>query len=116
MSMDWRGTDQNIRRGMDEHERKYRYAMEMVANYFKAVFERDAKANAPWTDRTAIARAGLWSDWEWISDEIIQLWLSHSVDYGIYLETRFAGQYAIIWPTIQENLQAIENMLREVFG
>jgi hypothetical protein len=64
-------------------------------------FTKYAKQNAPWTDRTGNARAGLHTivnippnptHWEII--------LAHSVPYGIWLEVRFSGRYAIIEPTI----------------
>lgn len=72
-----------------------------IVDYSAAASEKAMKENAPWTDRTANARTGLravpghtpgvshWVD------------LLHSVSYGIWLEVRWAGRYAIILPTLQ---------------
>lgn len=57
------------------------------------------KQNAPWTDQTGNARNGLAAR-AYSQGEEIGIVLSQGVDYGIYLETRFSGRYAIIQPTI----------------
>lgn len=62
--------------------------------------EAYARTNAPWSDRTGAARAGLTTDVYEEFGEII-LELSHSVDYGIWLETIQNGAYAIIMPTLE---------------
>jgi hypothetical protein len=60
-----------------------------------------AKINAPWTDRTGNARAGLHSDVQVINGgDAFELTVAHSVPYGIWLEIRFSGRYAIIMPTV----------------
>lgn len=59
-----------------------------------------AKANAPWDDRTGDAREGLDVDVYWQGHEVV--WdMFHTVDYGVYLETRWNGKYAIIMPTLE---------------
>ena len=62
---------------------------------------RFAKENAPWTDRTGNARAGLHSGVsEGLDKDFFELYIAHTVFYGIYLETRWNGKYAIIAPTV----------------
>lgn len=58
-----------------------------------------AKTNAKWTDRTANARNGLraFAVHEPGRSTII---IAHGVPYGIWLEVRFSGKYAIIGPTL----------------
>lgn len=59
-----------------------------------------AKDNAPWADRTGNAREGLDVDVYEEGDTIV--WeMFHSVDYGLYLETRWNGRFAIIMPTLE---------------
>lgn len=73
----------------------------------EAVMERMAdqvrqymKINAPWEDQTGEARDGLDAEAEVDGfDHAITLY--HTVDYGIWLEVRWSGQYAIIVPTIE---------------
>lgn len=59
-------------------------------------------ANAPWADRTGAARQGLTA--EYVDGGLFQhaIVLYHTVDYGIWLEVRWNGQYAIIVPTLEK--------------
>lgn len=93
--------DDRLRRELEEIGPK-------VDGYIHAVFEYQgskalthAKTNAPWTDRTGNARAGLGVDIGWVPMESHSLTLFHRMPYGIFLETRWGGRYAIILPTIR---------------
>jgi len=59
-----------------------------------------AKDNAPWTDRTGDARAGLTAEVSRDGDAIV-MELYHTVDYGLWLEVIQNGEYAIIMPTLE---------------
>ena len=59
------------------------------------------KTNARWTDRTGNARQGLGTKVLWVPQVSHAIKLFHRVTYGIFLEVRWAGRYAIILPTIQ---------------
>lgn len=68
---------------------------------YKDIVLEDAKENAPWQDRTGDARAGL--DAEVTTEgNLVVLSLFHTVEYGIWLETAFSGDYAIIMPTLEK--------------
>lgn len=58
------------------------------------------RENAPWTDRTGNARAGLDTTTEHVPKEHHTIWLFGRMPYQIWLEVRFAGKYAIIGPAI----------------
>jgi hypothetical protein len=73
------------------------------------------KSNASWTDRTGNARQGLNVTVEDLSDAII-IRLSHGVDYGWYLETRFAGAYSIIAPAVDYWFARIMNDVNGLVG
>ena len=60
------------------------------------------KVNAKWTDRTGNARNGLGAEVIWKPKELHAIRLFHRMWYGIFLETRWAGRFAIILPTIQK--------------
>lgn len=64
-----------------------------------AEMEEWAKANAPWTDRTGVARAGLHATVE-ENGQIGSITLAHGVDYGLWLEIANQGRFAIIAPAI----------------
>jgi len=62
--------------------------------------EQHARSNAKWTDRTGNARNGLTGRYVENGDEH-KLVLFHRMPYGIWLETRFSGKFAIIMPTLR---------------
>jgi len=77
---------------------------------------RDMKRKAPWTDRTGNARNGLFTapstgvggnDWT--------ILFSHSVTYGIWLEIRNNGKYAIIMPTVLRTGNDLMRHLKQMF-
>jgi hypothetical protein len=59
-----------------------------------------AQENAPWEDQTGEAREGLDTEVE-IGALQWRLYLFHSVEYGIWLEIKNSGEYAIIMPTLE---------------
>jgi hypothetical protein len=75
--------------------------------------EQYMKDNAPWTDRTGDARRGLAAQRvsQGLSNTIV---LYHQVSYGIYLETRWDGKYAIIQPTIEAMGPDVMNRLEGI--
>lgn len=72
------------------------------------------KANAPWEDRTGDARAGLQGAVVWNSEESFTVFLGHGdeIFYGIWLEVRWGGKYAIIVPTIQHFMPILGDRIR----
>lgn len=69
--------------------------------YHAPQVEAYAKKNASWTDRTTNARNALFAVAEF-SRPTYRIVLGHGIPYGVWLEVRFAGRYAIIEPTIRE--------------
>lgn len=69
--------------------------------YYEPQVENFARLNAPWTDQTSNARNGLIARYD-NDGKTHSITLAHQVPYGIWLEVRFAGKYAIIMPTIDE--------------
>jgi hypothetical protein len=57
------------------------------------------RTNAPWTDQTGNARNGLFAKAS-EGDPVHNIVCYHTMPYGIFLEVRFNGTYAIITPTI----------------
>lgn len=70
-----------------------------------------AQENAPWSDRTGAARAGLDTEVSREGTEVV-LTLFHTVEYGQWLETINSGEFAIIMPT----LEALERQIMESVG
>lgn len=59
------------------------------------------RSNAPWEDRTGNARQGLHAEVEEFVGAVSVL-IGHGVTYGIHLELRHSGRYAIINPALDE--------------
>lgn len=112
---EWRGLEQMSAR-LDAYGQQVLTAVQMIAGYWAGVFEAYAKENAPWTDRTSNARQGLHTFTQELGKETVAVYLAHQMEYGKWLEVRWAGKYAIIWPTIEAHLPEIERMLKEVFS
>ena len=94
-------------------------AVAAVAQYAATQMQNDAKANAPWTDRTANARTGLFGTSEAdFARHVVTIYLSHgaTIDYGLWLEIANSGTYAVIMRTMETHYQDVMDMLREVFA
>lgn len=71
-----------------------------VTRGFAKDVEEYAKEHAPWEDRTGDARNGLKAEGrQRLTSYTIVLY--HTVDYGIWLEVRWDGTYAVIMPTLE---------------
>lgn len=111
----WRGVDQ-VLANMLTYEGRVRAVALAIADYLAPAMEAYAKDNASWTDRTGNARQGLQGFVEDVSETIIDVYISHGVDYGKWLELAHAGRYAILWPTIQAHMPVVTRMLEDALG
>lgn len=91
------GMMHNLRTGPEKVHR----AAEATAFSAAPLVENHMKTSAPWNDVTGNARNGLFARPYSEGDEV-GIILGHSVDYGIWLEVRWNGKYAVIQPTIDE--------------
>lgn len=81
---------------------RFNAALSMYGVTAAQKLQSTAQHNRPWTDRTSRARLGLTGSSELTSDEL-RIVLSHTVDYGIWLELAHEKKYAIVEPTIRLN-------------
>lgn len=77
-------------------------AVTIIFDHFALVAETEMKTGARWTDRTGNARAGLVASADREGDTFT-LNLASMASYGIWLEIRWSGKYAIIGP-VQQNI------------
>lgn len=75
-------------------------AVDLVFDRYEAVAETYARTNAPWTDETGNARAGLFAEHQAEHMVVHRLVVYGSMDYTYWLEVRWSGKYAIIGPTL----------------
>lgn len=111
-------------------DKKLNRAIFGVAKYWDGRVEAAAKKDAPWTDRTTNARNGLRAEavklgGAGFAANSFAIILSHSVDYGIYLElphtheradgsTYTIGPYPVIMPTINKYAPKVMRTLNKI--
>jgi len=72
--------------------------------------EARAKADAPWTNQTGAARAGLHGT-SAVAGLGLEVVLAHGVDYGVWLELANQGRYGVIPGTLQVMAADLEAQL-----
>lgn len=74
------------------------------------------RENAPWTDRTGEARAGLDTEVIHVIARAVFIVLYHRVSYGIYLEFARAARYRILAPALDYFVPRIIAQLQAELG
>ncbi len=74
------------------------------------------KREAPWTDRTSNARNGLFTATQHTPGVSHKIICAHSVPYGIWLEVRFSGKYAIIPKTLKEQGDELMRLVNKLLS
>lgn len=91
--------DGGLRDNLIHGDKKFQEAAWITAQRSAPDVENYMKDNAPWHDITGNARNGLTAR-AFQEGTDVGIDLAHSVSYGIYLEARWSGRFAIIQPTI----------------
>lgn len=115
----WIRPPSELARAVDQYGDRVLVAVQAVAARIATAMQNDARANAPWTDRTGNARTGLFGTVERdAAASVVSIFLSHGadVDYGVYLEMAHGGNYSIIMPTIEQWLPEVLAELRRLFA
>lgn len=89
----------NLLKKLEEGPKKVQQAAWIAVSSMAPEVENYAKMNAPWTDRTGNARNGLAAR-PFRDAQSVGVIIYHQVSYGIWLEVKWSGRYAIINPTI----------------
>ena len=87
--------------GLKQYERDLSDALYQLALSFAPKIEAHMKATASWVDRTGNLRASHYAAVERLVNEIA-IYIDYGLDYGVYLEFKNAGRYAIIGPTLDK--------------
>jgi hypothetical protein len=90
-------------------------ALYALFNYEARGLEAYMRQNASWQDQTGNARSGLTAR-PFRTDVNVGIDLFHTVPYGIWLETRWSGKYAIIVPTINAQAPDVIAAAKDLLG
>lgn len=115
----WIRPPEALAKAIEQYGDKVLVAVQAVAGRIAAEMQNDARANAPWTDRTGNARSGLFGTAERdAAQKLVVIYLSHGpdLDYGVWLELAHGGNFQIIMPTVERHLPAIKADLQAIFG
>jgi hypothetical protein len=95
-------------------------ALRAIISLYAPKAESAMKTGATWTDRTSNARNGLFAKPVSEKGKRYAIVLAHTVNYGIWLEIRHAGRYAIILPTTRTMspvvMTAASRLFAMIFG
>ncbi len=101
----------NLRAFADD---RLRAAIGALAEREALEMEAEAKGEAPWEDRTANARNGLWGAVEETPSEL-RIAIGHQVEYGIYLELRQGpGRREILQPVRDRHAKPFFEVVQEL--
>lgn len=91
-------------------------ALSAVVRFHATTAVAHARSTAKWVDRTSNARNGLTSRAVIEKGKTYGFVLAHGVEYGIWLEVRFSGRYAVIGPTIEKEARDTMQDASRIFG
>ncbi len=115
-SVVWVTAPSDLAEAVEAYGDKVHVAVRAVADYVAQKLQDEARLNAPWTDRTGNARSGLYALVEETAEHLVSIYLSHTMDYGKWLELAHSQRYQIIMPTIEANVPVLERMLKDIFA
>lgn len=104
----------DIAKNLIEKEIKTMAALNLYGDSASKEMEAYAKSNRPWQDRTGEARKRLKGNKKNIGT-VVRCQIEHGVDYGIFLEMKNEGKYAILKPTVQAVGPKVVNGLDKIF-
>jgi hypothetical protein len=107
--------DRGLTDGINKGSKRTQDAVMLTLERYAPEIEGYMKVNAPWSDQTSNARNGLAAR-AFRESGSMGIVMFHQVPYGIYLETKYSGRYAIIGPTIEEYGPRVMGSLRGLMG
>jgi len=115
----WRTPPSELATAIQRYGDRVLQAVAAVAQYVATQMQNQAKADAPWTDRTGNARTGLFGTSEAdFGAKVVTIYLSHgaTISYGVWLELAASGKWGVIMRTMESHYEPLMQMLREAFA
>jgi len=109
----WQVPPEALARNVGDYVQRMLSAVHDLATFFAARIEAAAKASATWTDRTGNARQGLTGKAVKTATGVI-LYLFHSAVYGVWLEVKNAGRFAVILRSLEAHYSPLMDAIRRL--
>lgn len=113
MSIDWASSPGDMERRVESYKTRLLNAVYALASEWASRLASEMKANHVWQNRTGEAEAKLFGRVFRTAFGAVMI-LGHGAAHGIFLERRWGGKYAVVMPTIQQNLAAIMASLQRL--
>jgi len=97
-----KGSLSTILSNLKTYNAKTTAALLVITDLVAKSMEQYAKSNAKWEDRTSNARQGIKGQAYWESISVLVCSLSHTMEYGVWLELANEKKYAILEETIEK--------------
>lgn len=106
----WRSSPADMAKRVETYKRNLLAAVFRLAQEWAKQMADEMRATHPWINQTGEAERKLFGRaFRLVAGAVIAI--GHGVDYGIYLERRWSGRYAVVMPTIQRNqAQIMKNL------
>jgi hypothetical protein len=103
MSIRWEIPPSELAKAIEKYGDKFMKALYAFAQRSGIEIQNEMRIFAPWTDRTGQARGNLFGIAERPRHKkwLVRIYAFQGVPYGVFLELRYGGRYAIIMPTLQ---------------
>ena len=98
---------EQMKQRMNEYAKFVLQQVQRYAHHIAIEMENWAKDNHDWQNRTGLAEKGLRGYVE-KKGETFRIILTHSVEYGLILETKDGGRWGVIWKTIQHFIPIVQ--------
>lgn len=112
--MTFRWDSDTLRPLLAQLDERFNTRVAAVCQYQATRAEAFIKSEAKWKDQTGNARQGLFARAE-RNGGTHRIILAHAVPYGIWLEVRFSGRYAVIKPSLQKQGDELMKLLERAF-
>jgi len=112
-TIQWSVPPEALARNVGDYVTRMLGAVHDLCVFFAAKIEAHAKQAAPWTDRTGIARQGLTGKAVKTATGVI-LYLFHQASYGIWLEVKNAGRFAVILRSLEAHYSPLMDAIRRL--
>jgi hypothetical protein len=104
--VNWHGTDRAMAQRVADYRRRLLEAVFRLASEWADRIAADAKASAPWTDRSGLARRTILGRALRLAMGAVIV-ISGGAPWSIYLERRWGGKWAAILPALQRAYAAV---------